>query len=122
MNNKQKVRNFFKLLESQKVKEAFSTYVAEDFKHHNQHTKAGRQALLEGMTDAHNQFPDMTIEVKSIVEENDLVITHSLVRMNPEHSGFICAHIFKFKEGKIIEFWDLATPVMEDSINSDGAF
>lgn len=122
MNNKDKVRSFFKLLAEQKVKEAYDTYVAAEFKHHNQHTKAGRQALLEGMTDAHNQFPSMTITVKQIFEDGDFVITHSLVKMSPDHSGFACVHISRFKDGKIAEFWDLATPVLEDGVNTDGAF
>lgn len=122
MNNKDKVRSFFKLLSEQKVKEAFDSYVASDFKHHNQHTKAGRQALLEGMTDAHNQFPTMTIVVKQIFEDGNFVITHSLVKMSPDHIGFICVHISRFVDGKIAEFWDLASPVVEDVMNTDGAF
>jgi predicted SnoaL-like aldol condensation-catalyzing enzyme len=120
VNNKDKIQSFFKLLTEQKVKEAFEKYVAVEFKHHNQHTKPGRQALLDGMTDAHNQFPSMTIAVKHIFEDGDFVITHSLVKMSPDHGGFVCVHIARFAEGKIAEFWDLATPVIEDSINTDG--
>lgn len=122
MNNKDKVRGFFKLLTKQKVKEAFDSYVSGEFKHHNQHTKAGREALLEGMTDAHNQFPSMTITEKHIFESGDFVITHSLVKMSPDHLGFVCVHICRFKDGKITEFWDLASPVVENSENADGAF
>lgn len=122
MNNKEKVKDFFKLLTQQKVKEAFELYVATEFKHHNQHTKAGRQALLEGMTDAHKQFPTMTIEVKQIFEDSDVVTTHSLVKMDPDHLGFVCVHIARFKDGKIAEFWDLASPIVENSVNEDGTF
>lgn len=122
MNNKDKVLNFFNLLSEQKVKEAFDTYVAREFRHHNQHTKAGRQALMEGMTDAHNQFPSTSIMVKHIFEDGDFVMTHSLVKMNPDQAGFICAHICRFQNGKIVEFWDIASPVVEDSVNDDGAF
>lgn len=122
MNNKNKVLSFFKLLTQQKVQEAFDTYVASEFKHHNQHTKAGRQALIEGMTDAHNQFPSMTIEVKNIFEDGDSVIAHSLVKMSPDHVGFVCVHICRFHDGKIAEFWDLASPVVENSVNEEGAF
>ena len=122
MNNKDKVRSFFKLLSEQKVNVAFDTYVAKEFKHHNQHTKAGRQALFEGMTEAHSQFPSMIIEVKHIFEDGDFVISHSLVKMESDHRGFACIHICRFLDGKMAEFWDLATPVLEDIINEDGAF
>lgn len=122
MSNKETVLSFFKLLAGQKVKEAFDKHIAENFKHHNQHTKAGRQALLEGMTDAHNQFPTMTIDVKNIFEDGDFVITHSLVKMSPEHNGFVCVHISRFSNGRIAEFWDLASPVNEEVVNIDGAF
>lgn len=122
MNNKESVRGFFKLLMQQKVKEAFDTYVASDFKHHNQHTKAGRQALLEGMTEAHHQFPSMTIDVKHIFEEGEFVTTHSLVKMDASHPGFVCVHIARFKNGKIAEFWDIVSPIETTGINSDGAF
>lgn len=122
MSNKDKVLSFFKLLTQQKVQEAFDTYIAQDFKHHNQHTKEGRQALLQGMTDAHNQFPSMTVTVKNIFEDDDCVITHSLVKMNPDHSGLACVHICRFENGKIAEFWDLASPLPENNINADGVF
>ena len=122
LNNKDKVRSFFKLLSEQKVKEAFDNYVSDEFKHHNQHTKAGRQALLEGMTDAHNQFPAMTISVKHMFEDGEHVIAHSLVKMNPDHIGFACMHICRIKDGKIAEFWDIASPIVENCMNVDGAF
>lgn len=122
LSNKDNVRGFFKLLAAQKVKEAFDTYVALEFKHHNQHTKAGRQALIEGMTDAHNQFPSMIITVKQIFEDGDFVITHSLVKLNPADIGLACVHICRFANGKITEFWDVASPVLAESINNDGTF
>ncbi len=122
MNNKDKVRNFFKLLTEQKVKQAFDTYVAEEFKHHNQYTKAGRPALLKGMTDAHNQNPSTTITIKNIFEDGNFVITHSLVKMSSDHGGYVCVHICRFLDGKIAEFWDIATEVVKDCINEDGAF
>lgn len=122
MNNKDKVLGFFKLLTEQQVQLAFDTYVSENFKHHNQHTSAGRQALLEGMTEAHNQFSTMTITIKNIFEDGDFVITHSHVKMSPDHIGFVCAHICRFDGSKIAEFWDLTTPVIEGSLNVDGPF
>jgi len=122
MYSKDKVRNFFKLLESNKVQEAFDRFVSLEFKHHNQHTQDGRLALLEGMTDAHRQFPEMTMDIKQIFEEGSFVITHSLVKMNSSHAGFVCVHIFRFANEKIVEFWDIATPRVENSINKDGAF
>lgn len=122
LDNKDKVLRFLKLLTEQKVKEAYDTYVAAEFKHHNQHTKAGRQALLEGMTDAHKQFPQTTIDVKSIFEDGDFVITHSLVKMDPKHAGYVCVHICRFRNGKIAEFWDLASEMVENSVNQDGPF
>ncbi len=122
MNNKDKVRGFFKLLTEQKVKEAFDIYVALDFKHHSQNTKAGRDALVQGMADVHNSFPLMTIDIKNIFEDGEFVIAHSLVKMNPDHLGFICVHICRFQDGKIAEFWDLASQVLEDSVNTDGVF
>ncbi len=122
MDNKSKVQSFLKLLTEQKVQEAFANYISPEFKHHNQHTKAGRQSLLDGMTEAHSQFPAMTIDVKRIFEDADFVITHSLVKMDSGHPGFICVHIFRFYNGKITEFWDLASPMVENSLNVDGPF
>ena len=122
MNNKDKVQNFFKLLTEQKVEEAFHTYIATEFKHHNQQTKAGRLALLEGMSEAHQQFPLMKINVNHVFEDGAYVTTHSLVKMSPEHPGFVCVHICRFHDGKIAEFWDVASPIIDNSVNEDGAF
>lgn len=122
MDNKNKVLRFFKLLTEQKVKEAFDLYVATEFKHHNQHTQAGRESLLAGMAEAHRQFPSMTLTVNHVFEDGDFVITHSLVKMDPDHLGLVCVHILRFKDGKISEFWDVVSPLIADSVNADGAF
>jgi predicted SnoaL-like aldol condensation-catalyzing enzyme len=68
------------------------------------------------------QNPNKVLEVKRVIVEGELVVTHSHVRQSPEALGAAVVHIFRFEEGKIVELWDLGQPIPEKSLNENGMF
>ncbi len=120
--NKDIATGFLKTVVSRKIRDAYEKYIAPEFIHHNQWFQGDRQTLMLAMEDAHEKFPEMTMNIKHIVEEGDLVITHSHVRHTPDSIGMVAVHIFKMKDQKIIEMWDVVMPSEDNSPNENTAF
>lgn len=114
--------SFLKLASSGKVKEAYSNYVGEGFKHHNPFFEGSAESLQAGMEENAKQNPNKILEVKRAIAEGDFVVTHSHVQQKPGELGAAVVHIFRFENGKIVELWDLGQPVPEKSVNENGMF
>ena len=111
---------FLQLAGNGKVKEAFDTYTSDDFIHHNQYFQGNREALKIAMEEAHQNDPNKFIEIKYCYQEENTVITHSLVKKQKMDIAVI--HIFRFRDNKIVELWDLGQVIEKDSPNENGLF
>jgi predicted SnoaL-like aldol condensation-catalyzing enzyme len=120
MIKKEIAEAFLKSVGYGKVKEAFSRFVAPGFIHHNQYFKGDRLSLEKAMEEAHNESPNKSVEIRHCYQDGDIVITHSLVVK--ADADIAVVHIFKFKEDKIIELWDLGQVISPDSPNENGLF
>ena len=120
--NKNAAVSFLKLASSGKVKEAYSNYVGEGFKHHNPFFEGSAESLQAGMEENAKQNPNKILEVKRAIAEGDFVVTHSHVQQKPGELGAAVVHIFRFENAKIVELWDLGQPVPEKSVNENGMF
>lgn len=121
MSNKENAINFFKMLFQNKVREAYDKFIAPDFIHHNPWFKGDRESLMLGMEEAHSANPESKLTVKHVLEDGDFVTTHSHVKHN-ENQEFAAIHIFKFKNGKVVELWDSAFQIEKNSPNENGPF
>ena len=74
------------------------------------------------MIEAHNTSPNLSITTKYCYEDTaaQTVITHSLVRK--KDMDIAVAHIFKFKNDKVIELWDLGQIIDPECPNEQGMF
>ena len=122
MNNKHIAVSFLEMAASGKASEAYSKFVASDFRHHNPFFEGTAKALQAGMEENARQNPNKVFEVKRVIAEGDLVVTHSHVRQKPEDPGAAVVHIFRFENGKIVELWDLGQPIQDTSVNKNGMF
>ena len=122
MNNKHIAVSFLEMAASGKASEAYSKFVASDFRHHNPFFEGTAKALQAGMEENARQNPNKVFEVKRVIAEGDLVVTHSQVRQKPEDAGAAVVHIFRFENGKIVELWDLGQPIQDTSVNKNGMF
>jgi predicted SnoaL-like aldol condensation-catalyzing enzyme len=120
--NKDAAVSFLELASSGKVREAYSTFVGHGFKHHNPYFEGSAEALEKGMQENADQNPEKSLEVKRAIEDGDLVVVHSHVRMKPGERGGAVVHIFRFENGRIVELWDVGQEVPENSPNQYGMF
>ena len=111
MSHKTIAQNFLHMIMTWEVRKAFDTYIAQDFIHHNQYTKPGREELLLGMEGNQDNFPDKTFATEMMLEEDDKVMTYSLLKFTAEHKGVRVVHIFRFDNDMIVEMRDVAMQV-----------
>ena len=121
-DKKQTAQAFLKLAASGKVTEAFSLYLSRDFIHHNPYFAGDAKALKAGMMEAHQKFPNTTIDVKHVFEEDNLVAVHSRVSHGPDQPDISVVHIFRFDDRRIAELWDIGMQAPKDSPNQNGLF
>lgn len=113
---------FQNLIIQGKVKEAFEKYIHPQFKHHNPYFKGDRESLMRAMEENAAQFPHKIFEVQRVIEQNDLVVVHSKLRLKEPMPPIATVHIFRFDRDKIIEEWDIAQQVPEDCQNENDMF
>jgi len=120
--NKDAATSFLKLASAGKVDDAYSKFVGNGFKHYNAFFEGSAESLQAGMKENAVLNPDKVFEIKRVIAEGDIVVTHSRVQQKPSDLGAAVVHIFRFENGNIVELWDLGQPVPEESPNQYGMF
>jgi len=121
-NRKEAAASFLKLAASGNLDEAYGNYIGANFRHHNPYFPGDAESLKAGMAEAHAKFPDTTLEVQHVFEEDDLVAVHSRVQHAPDTPAIAVVHIFRFEGDRIAELWDIGQEEPKDSPNKNGMF
>ncbi len=121
-DNKQTAVEFLKLVIAGRIDEAYEKYVDLGGKHHNTFFAAGFPVLRDAMKENDVQFPNKQFTIKNVLGDGDMVAVHSHLNLKPDNAGMVVVHIFRFKDGKIVEMWDCGQAIPDDSPNQDGAF
>lgn len=119
--HKDAVLALLNLVVAGKIREGYTEYIHQNFRHHNAYYKGDRESLMTGMEENHIKFPAKKFDVKRIIEEGDTVITHSSISLAGMNEISV-VHIFRFADEKIIEMWDVGQEIPNDSPNENGVF
>ena len=123
LTNRQIVERFIDLFYRQgRVREAFETYVHEDYIQHNPLAPDGRAAAIAALEPYFASQPQAVREVHRIIVDGDLAAVHVRARQNPEDRGFAIVDILRLENGKIVEHWDVIQAVPEQSANPHPMF
>lgn len=122
MRNRDLALGFLRTVAEGQIKKAFEHFVAPTFIHHNQYFKGDRESLLLAMEESERLNPTKIISVKQVIEDKNIVVTHSHVKMNPQDRGMVVVHIFRIDNEKICELWDIIQPIGEKLPNENGVF
>lgn len=118
--NKKLVLDFYSMLfEKRQVKEAFDRFVSPDYIQHNPNIPNGTAPDIAFLTEKFKNNPESTNEVKRAIAEGDLVVLHVHSRLNPADKGRAIVDIFRIKDGKIVEHWDVIQPVPPETLNGN---
>jgi predicted SnoaL-like aldol condensation-catalyzing enzyme len=121
--NKQTVVAYYNLAFNDKQpEEAAAKYIGDRYIQHNPQAADGPEAFIGFVKGLAQQFPEASLEIKRVIAEGDLVVTHSLLRMAPDDRGMAVVDIFRLEDGKVVEHWDVLQPVPETAANDNTMF
>lgn len=121
--NKQTVVEFYELAFNDKQPEqAAGKYLGAQYIQHNPQAADGAEAFIGFVNAFTGQFPELRIEIKRIVGEDDMVVVHGLIKTSDEDPGTVAADFFRLENGRIVEHWDVLQPFPQTSVNDHPMF
>lgn len=110
--NKEVVERYLHQVFNEKAPaKAFATCVGDKYVQHNPMAPDGPEASLRFLIGFVAQFPELRLEIKRVIAEGDLVVTHSSMTMNPSDRGSVVMDIVRLEAGRSVEHWDVAQAI-----------
>lgn len=120
--NRKVIQDFARIFYQDKdVKRAFESHVVPGYIQHNPGIADGRDAAVAALTPMFSA-PGARFEIKRIVVDGDLAVIHLFGQGDPATRGAAVADIYRLKDGKIVEHWDILQPMPEKSANPHPMF
>ncbi|PFD40739.1 pyruvate kinase [Bacillus cereus] len=66
--------------------------------------------------------PNSSAEIKRVVAEGDTVALHVHSRANSQDKGVAIVDVFRIKNGKIVEHWDVIQEIPNETANDNTMF
>lgn len=101
---------------------AVKEYVGDKYIQHNPQVGDGADAFIGFVQSFRGQFPEMHLEVKRTITQDDMVVTHSHLVLKPGGPGVAVADFFRFQGDKLVEHWDVIQNIPDDAANSNSMF
>lgn len=121
-DNKQMVEYFWNEVFNKHNTAVIKTMTAPNYIQHNPGFENGRQAFASGIEGFLQEFPESKAEIKHISADGDLVFIHNHITLNATDRGQAAVDIFRVKDGKIVEHWDVIQDIPEKSANNNTMF
>ena len=122
--NKENVAAFYELAFNQhKLDEAVAKYVAEPYIQHNPGVADGGKAFIDSFAPYLKEHPQSRATIKRVIAEGDLVVVHVHSQSAPDDRGEAVVDIFRLDaDGKIVEHWDVAQAIPEQTVSGHEMF
>lgn len=109
-----------------KVRSSFEKWVDPGYIQHNPYAATGREAAIQFLTKFVEGNPGQKTDIRRIIADGNLVAAHSHGWQengtSAEQRGFAVVDIFRVKGCKVMEHWDVISPVPETSANTNTMF
>ena len=89
---------------------------------HNPNAPDGKEGFVEFVSAFVSQTPELNLDIRRIVAEDDIVVAHSLLTVVAGDRGTVVVDIFRLEDNKIVEHWDVTQPFPETSANDHPMF
>ncbi|HEV2704208.1 MAG TPA: nuclear transport factor 2 family protein [Steroidobacteraceae bacterium] len=120
--NKKLVLDFYHKLIGEKDYEGARAYMGAEYKQHAPYATDGHAGIAEWVRKFKESFPQHHYEVKKVIAEGDLVVLHLHGKSGPNPHGESVVDIFRIKDGKVVEHWDVIQPIPEHADNANTMF
>ncbi|PEQ32298.1 nuclear transport factor 2 family protein [Bacillus thuringiensis] len=120
--NKKIVVDFYNEVFNKHNIDIIPKYVGEDYKQHNPFVADGRKAFMDFFKQDFVKNPNSSAEIKRVVAEGDTVALHVHSRANSQDKGVAIVDVFRIKDGKIVEHWDVIQEIPNEAVNDNTMF
>jgi predicted SnoaL-like aldol condensation-catalyzing enzyme len=121
--NKRIVQDYTELAFSQrKPEEAVAKYQGPYYRQHNPGSPDGPEPFIRVVHWMAETYPSFRFELKRILADGDLVVTHGHLIREPGDRGMAVVDFFRLEDGRIVEHWDVVQEVPEKSANDNSMF
>jgi predicted SnoaL-like aldol condensation-catalyzing enzyme len=120
--NRQLVLTFYDRFFNRHEAVEAAAVVADDYKQHNPHVPDGKKPFVSYFVGAFQKNPASRARIVRSATDGDLVYLHVHATERPGDRGEAVVDIFRVKDGKIVEHWDVIQPVPEKSANANTMF
>ncbi|MCA8033273.1 nuclear transport factor 2 family protein [Burkholderia arboris] len=120
--NRQLVLTFYDRFFNRHEAVEAAAVVADDYKQHNPHVPDGKKPFVSYFVGAFQKNPASRARIVRSAADGDLVYLHVHATERPGDRGEAVVDIFRVKDGKIVEHWDVIQPVPETSANRNTMF
>jgi len=120
--NKALVLAFYEQAFNDRQPEEAATHLGAGYTQHNPGALDGAEGFISYMLWLHGQYPELHLDIKRAIAEDDLVVTHSNLHLTPGDLGMAAIDILRIVDGKIVEHWDVMQDVPEKSSNDNTMF
>ncbi|WP_281555989.1 nuclear transport factor 2 family protein [Thalassomonas sp. RHCl1] len=107
---------------SQRINILRNECYADNFVEHSPHISGGREGLFRLFLSRYKEYPELSMSIKRSASEGDLVWLHLHVKRTPDSRGAALMHIFRMKDGMVVEHWGVGQPVPEKPKNNNTMF
>lgn len=123
LTNVQIVTKFWNEFFNKHNVEVADMYLAAPYIQHNPYVPDGVEAFKEFFITAfHSNLKDFSAEIKHSSSTGDLVFLHNHQKNGVSDVGNAALDIFRVKNGKLVEHWDVIQTIPESSVNNNTMF
>lgn len=94
-------------------------YLAPDFVQHNPHAPDGIDGVKGFAEHVIGGNPDLVAEARRFAASGDYVFVHSLFKMDARERGSALVDIFRIKDDRIAEHWDVIQEIPETTASGN---
>jgi predicted SnoaL-like aldol condensation-catalyzing enzyme len=120
--NKKAVVDFYRTAFGGNPEKAVADHIGDRYIQHNPQAPDGPDAFIAFVHYLRERYPELELDIKRVIGEGSLVVTHSHLILEPGKAGQALADFFRLEDGKVVEHWDVVQDVPETSANSNGMF
>jgi predicted SnoaL-like aldol condensation-catalyzing enzyme len=120
--NKKLVLAFYERIIGRKDFDAALKYMGATYKQHAPYAADGHAGLRAWLAGFKAAFPNHRYEVKRVLAEGDYVMLHLHGMGGPNPHGESVVDIFRVKDGKVVEHWDIIQPIPDSADNANSMF
>jgi predicted SnoaL-like aldol condensation-catalyzing enzyme len=120
--NKSVVVDYYQTAFNGNPEKAVADHFGDRYIQHNPEAPDGPKAFIGFVHWLRGQYPQVHLDIKRVIAEGDMVVTHSHLILTPGDRGQAVADFFRLEDGKVVEHWDVIQDVPETSANANSMF